>query len=282
MSEVVLNDNRANMKGSYYVEKFQGGLLFDSSTKNGFTVICCFDFDQDISGFKLTVLSQSCISSISEDDFWMAYKDKYLNAVAVVPESNRFLISTQHRRTLDTTLQLFDADLKPKFRKLTCLAKVDMPSFKKIVCFSKELYGALTKEGQFKTLHYKGSIPLFRKAQIVCMNQKHGATKFRDIAVNPTYKNKHGFCHRFALLSDAGDLFVTDLVEFTKPTLLLAYTLSDVDHVKNFYYENDELRIVYCDDGDTEIISRIDIYKDNIGALVFQSLIKQPARKQND
>lgn len=201
--------------------------------------------------------------------------DGVCSSLALHKDADRVILCTEsHVVGHSFMLQLCDFTYKhtnPGCEKtqLTKCASADIPfKCKKIAHLDKGMYVAITDTGDFKIIEHAGKT-------FKIYNQQHKNITFKNCAVNKDHTNlsQGKFC--CALLSDTGDLYIADLWNLSKPTLLYAYTIPDVDLVHNIYYKNDEFSIVYHDLNDPRLITAMDVYTDNHGLRWLRAYTKQ-------
>ncbi len=112
---------------------------------------------------------------------------------------------------------------------------------------------------------------LMRK-NTVKLHEVKGTSPIKDIAVDNSYQAESGFKPRFAYLTTTGDVFVTEITEFGKPTMLLNKSLKNADKILRLFYDKGLLAVLYREDCDyTDFIS----WTDNLGPLYFNWLMKR-------
>ena len=120
---------------------------------------------------------------------------------------------------------------------------------KKAVYIGKDTHLGVTQDGQFISF-WTDNYDCIHYAKQTCNNKQ-----FKHIAVDRTYKTATGFMPRIALMSNKGELYLSDIQQHQTPTLYYARTLPDVKNIHRLIYE----------DGNCGTLYRIktDFYKDD-------------------
>lgn len=129
---------------------------------------------------------------------------------------------------------------------------------KKTIYLGQETYLGLTEKGHLVVLwqQHDGSIKYAK--------QKHHST-FLDIAVDNTVQTARGFNPHIAFLNDKKEIFISNLLWFTQPTLFFLAQINDGSYHHSLFYDKGTCGVLYKNaNTDTDVKTYFESYPDNI------------------
>lgn len=269
----------------YYIIQPKGeDFLFDGVNAHGYGFICVRDTNKE---YLCSFLLEKPNAKQSRGQYrwsWQFKWDGFLRSCTLQHDVDRVLLSVDNLvedKNVKTAHALLIWDKDPlTMKKVTGVGKISCDqAIDKAVCFGNGMYAFITDDNhlQFFNFQTETGVKIFPRSK---------QAKFKNIAVNPNFTTANGFRYRFAVQSPVGtnnvaDIFVCDLSECYKPTLLHACTIEDAHRVKNMYYEGSEIRVVYHEPYDKNVLSHMAVYPDNFSALWLGYMLKYYGQKKS-
>lgn len=246
--------NRNNCRYMFLKKKETGSILFTSPT---------------------CVALHSCTLQHDKNRIFVSYSSKK----CVVDENLTFIKNGEKKYKWEyksqpalTVYELSD-DKKMLNEIHSLLVKAPI---KKTVCFGNNVFAYVQQDNRVQFFS-------FDKNQKMSFLPTIGLACFANIAVNPSFENKNGFRYRFAVQGptkedETADIFVCDLSECYRPTLLYVCTIKNAQHTENIYYHGNEITVLYGahEDGTREV----SVYKDSFAALWFGYIIRHYGKEK--
>jgi hypothetical protein len=164
-----------------------------------------------------------------------------LCSVMLHPERNIILFSVDYTHIkiflkipYSVSIVEFDESGKQKKQFMTYTNTL----FKKIIYIGCNTYVGLTSNNMLATLWPN------HNNQIVYKEQKH-QSRFIDIAVDESRKTAKGFRPYIACLSTEGNLFVSNIFAFDKPTLFLTKKIPNHQQAFRLFYDKSQCAVLY-------------------------------------
>lgn len=189
-------------------------------------------------------------------------KEGLLRSLMLEYECNRIMYSVHQTR--ESCYKLF-VDYIDEHSHMPIATCVTEKLFVKTVPLGKDTYLGITDEGLLYSIWLDG------KKNICSTPQTFSSSvmRFKDISVDRFFAAARGFYPRVAFLTHIGEMFVTDLDEFQKPTLLYVGKIDSIDTVKRFFYSQGKLLVF-----DGEYATAYE-YKDNFDILYGCALLRK-------
>ena len=188
-----------------------------------------------------------------------------LSSVMLHPKQNQMVCGITSENFATQHLSIFD--IKDQYTAKQ-IARIAFPfSIQKTISLGKNRLGedsylGLTRRGRLFTFW------LTANNSIECAEQGH-ASQFKDIAVD-----NHGK-QSIACLTTTGDLFVSRLLEFGQPTLLLVKTFDDHENIRGIFYDKGECGVLYNKYGG----NKFERFSDNFSLLYLNAAVKKTRQK---
>lgn len=268
------NDLKKTQAVYYLPPQANGKSFFDGVNTEGFGFYALQNSEGEIYGTFLKEKTHELLKRCSVDKEWDLLWNGTLRSCTVQHDMNRIFISKDSANKKHV-LVIYERDRDRAIGQVGAFES--SKAIEKTVCFGNNIFACIKDDNTLNFFSLKnGSITYFLDSPRIC---------FKNIAVNPSFENKNGFRYRFAVQGPVkedktADIYVCDLSECYKPTLFYTHTIPNADCVKNFYYEHDEIRVAYHDAENTNLITRIDLYKDNFTALWFGYMMRHYGREK--
>ena len=201
----------------------------------------------------------------------------FLQSVLLHPDCNRIMYSVLHEGQQgsdqpENKYVLNVADISDDNSCMPVASQLLGVSITKAIFIGKDTYLARTDTGKLATIWLED-----KKIQYAVHT---GASAIKDIAVDNSYQTATGFKPRIAYVNNAGDVFVTDLKEFKKPTMLFNTKLEKPEKIFRLFYDKGQLAVLYRDD--EGFFGDFIVWQDNLGPLYLKTVLAQKLRTQQN